>query len=224
MRSCSNRSVLTNGVTGQVITVPCMSWKCEECASLMGYKISRRLYEAVQMKQSKARLLTLTIENDHGKLYATTQFNRFRTRMRQLGYMNVYFWCKEFQVRGARHFHVVVHEYIPIKIISKVWNLGYAWISAIEGARASRYVSKYLAKGNDSRFEHNERRYGCSRGYMPVTVHTPNSDWTYYTRYQFEMLWGTYEYEKIVRRGFIVVPDYSFIVEPIQMRLTLYLT
>lgn len=220
---CSNRSVLTNEKTGQVISVPCLQWKCEACAKLKGNWVTKRLLAAMLQKQGRPRLMTLTLAEDVGKLYATQQLNRFITRMHQKGYMTAYFWCKEFQKRGARHFHIIVHEYIPIQEIAAAWHVGYAFIGYLKGSNPSKYVAKYLTKGNDKRYEYRERRYGCSRGYLPTVVHVPNPDWTFYTRYQWMQQWGDELGERLIKQGHLDIPDMSWLDDAMSVtRLPVY--
>lgn len=143
---CPTPSVLVDTRNGKITPVPCNQWKCKQCAYRKGLKISNLFSQAAQTEREDVRMLTLTIAEDKSKLYATEQFNRFKTRMQQLGYMRKYFWCKEFQKRGARHFHVAVHEYIPKSVIDKHWGIGFTFINRIDKKRV-RYVAKYLKKG-----------------------------------------------------------------------------
>ena len=206
---CQNRSILMNKNTGQVISVPCGQWKCAACASLKGYRLSKRVQQSAEDQHRRIRMITLTIADDVGNLYATQQLNRFVTRMHQLGYMKEYFWCKEFQQRGARHFHILVHQYIDAQIIHDVWKIGWTKINSKLKRSPAFYVSKYLTKGSDQRFAYRERRYGCSRGYVPPEVHGHNTDWEYYTRFQWFNQWGDRVGEDIIRKGFVDMPDYS---------------
>lgn len=99
--------------------------------------------------------VTLTCRENY-KVVDYVHFNRVvtmvRTKLRRRGVEVKYVAVREFQKRGAIHFHVLffynkAYQFCNVKEIEASWDLGYAKIVPVDGMEnAYRYLVKYLSK------------------------------------------------------------------------------
>lgn len=139
-----------------------------------------------------ARMLTLNLKTEHESTMMD-DLNNLLTQLRKQGYINTYFWVKEFTPASheyvdkkgrkrmsegnKRHIHLIwFGRYIHWSVIQQYWSHG----SNLELVNKSpiRYLIKYLGDSQvQELFEKNERRYSSSRNFFPQKEIKPPQRW-----------------------------------------------
>lgn len=112
----------------------CASWYCPDCQEAKGWKLKRRLKEALNLFERGVYGITLTID---GSLYATPYeawkdvmrrrlIARLVQKLHQKGHLasRAFFWVVEFQ-KGTKqpHWHVLVDaKRIPFGLLVELWS------------------------------------------------------------------------------------------------------
>lgn len=101
-------------------------------------------------KYKLTRLCTLTFaENLTDVCEADKEFNRFVTNLKNYVKGLSYVAVREFQRRGAVHYHILFNCYIPQPLIERLWGRGFVSIKQVSLKSAINYLSKYLVKSAD---------------------------------------------------------------------------
>lgn len=102
------------------------------------------------------RLLTLTFKDNITDVsLADRLFDRFIARVKRRYPEFSYVGVREFQKRGAVHYHLLIGMYIPQRELAELWGHGFVSVNFLKLKSAINYVSKYLAKSVDD-----ERLFG----------------------------------------------------------------
>lgn len=201
----SQNTALINYVNNrQVIkysTVPCRSWTCPDCGPKKALTVKYYLRDIIQLN-TLSRFLTLTldpkkipieylheteigfrkIQVNHTHRYITKLLNHFLVIIKRR-YVNKsktllkYVWVVEFQQNGMAHIHMVINQFLPIKLLRYEWSrigggvqMNISKVKTIVGV--SNYIGNYIVKGLKTQYElkdqkggfkYNERRYSVSQ-------------------------------------------------------------
>lgn len=179
----------------------CWSWTCPVCGPKKAISTKYFLRDVIQINKL-TRFLTLTL--DPKKIpyeyfhrveltFKTIVINRtheYITKLLNLFILNIkrkylkkqnevlkYVWVIEFQKNGMAHLHMVVNQFLPIKLLRKEWarigggvQMHIAKVKSLVGV--SSYIGDYIVKGFKNEFidtnlqagfKYNERRYSVSR-------------------------------------------------------------
>lgn len=115
------------------------------------------------------KFMTLTYKkNQTDWEQSSKDFKLFLLRLKREGIILSYVAVREFQKRGAIHFHLVIfnNEKLDINILKKCWSFGFIKINRIDNYfNVTRYVSKYISKSLITSFVNYpfKRLYNCSR-------------------------------------------------------------
>jgi len=157
--------------------ISCKSWFCPQCSKTFSSKIYVRAKE--HFSAENCRLMTLTTDKtkyttEEAILNINKNFNSFITTIKKL-YKNLkFFKVLEISKGDSVHLHVLINQYIPAALISKIWlRFHNSYIVKLQKctstAKAISYLLKYLSKSFTS-FETNKiyfifrrRRYSFSR-------------------------------------------------------------
>ncbi|MBP1154850.1 MULTISPECIES: hypothetical protein [unclassified Paenibacillus] len=119
------------------------------------------------------RFVTLTFaENMDETRAADHEFRKFMKRLQRRYSEFKYIAVREFQDRGAIHYHLAVNSFIPQRLLSELWGQGFVWIEKKKGKddRLANYLVKYITKhANDERLQ-GVHSYLCSHGLKLSTV------------------------------------------------------
>jgi hypothetical protein len=150
--------------------------------------VSSNAYFWYNSKTNKSYMpvfLTLTFkESVQSFIEAGKVFNLFIKRLNYEIYgikecMLKYLGVKEFQQRGAIHFHVIFFNLPHTKkdLVTEIWGQGFVDIKGVtEKDNIVKYVTKYITKqGIDPRY-YKKKRYFCSKGlHKPIVVKRQNA-------------------------------------------------
>lgn len=178
----------------------CGKWDCPYCGPRKKKKLLDRVATYFAGHPGECRHLTLTLSDKYDDEQITKAWNRLKASLRKYNIILSYVWIKEFTIKGRRHMHLLIDQFIPKTLLSRLWYLATNETSFVVQINrrpiynAAGYISKYVTKDvqNETRFKHKERRYGFSRTMcLPKKVKT--GEWA------FEMDYGLYE--KSQKRG-----------------------
>lgn len=136
----------------------------------------QNLLDIVRMNTSKnTKFITLTYNQNMTDLeQSSIDINRFFKRLRRRIGSFSYVYCREFQARGAIHFHIILFfsSFVPQKVLSECWEHGFFKINRVDSVKnVARYAAKYIIKAfescNTDEFVAkypNFRLYSCSLG------------------------------------------------------------
>lgn len=98
-----------------------------------------------------SKFLTLTFkDNISDFVYCNNCFENFLLNFkRKFNYKLKYLAVREFQKRGAIHYHLVIfnNDYIDINLLKECWKYGFIKLNKIDSPfNISMYISKYLTK------------------------------------------------------------------------------
>ena len=128
-------------------------------------KIRRYLYKYFGRN---LRMWSLTFaENVSDVVRADAYYRAFVRRLRRLYPQTQYIAVREFQERGAMHYHFAVSHYIPIETMRRLWAYGFVWVSyfgpkkrrknkpaghssTASAKKAAKYLAKYITKTIDA--------------------------------------------------------------------------
>ncbi len=95
------------------------------------------------------RFVTLTFkENQKNVKEADHEFRKFMKRLLRRYPDFKYVAIREFQDRGAVHYHMAINRFIEHAELAKIWGHGFVWIEKKQGdsRKMANYISKYLTK------------------------------------------------------------------------------
>lgn len=175
---------------------------------------SRSIY--IRGNQHKGVFVTLTFKErniDHKE--SKKALNSWLTYLRRLKPNIKYIWTAELQKDGTIHFHLIINNYLPKKVL-KAWYKNYGRIDCqrIKWACAA-YIAKYMRKGNNviEGF-----RYGISRN-LQAELNTGRKEWyDFDIEYCQEILDYFHSYQPIeygMTKKILIPPDcdYYYIIE-----------
>lgn len=113
------------------------------------------------------RFITLTFaENIQDVGQADAEFRKFMKRIRRRFRKLKYVAVREFQKRGAVHYHLAVNTYIKQAELAEIWGNGYVWAERKTDSQLQviNYICKYLSKHMDDERLKNRHAYLCSQG------------------------------------------------------------
>lgn len=195
---CPKPTYFINSVTHKIVSVPCGDWHCSVCAKKKASKIQRKATKQAikhEINYGFARMLTLNLRTEDEKTMME-DLNNLLTQIRKQGYINTYFWVKEFtppsheyiDKKGRkrisegekRHIHLIwFGRYIHWTTINQYWAHG----SNLELVNKSpiRYLIKYLGDSQvQNLFDKNERRYSSSRNFFDKKPDKLPGQWDIY--------------------------------------------
>ncbi len=113
------------------------------------------------------RFVSLTFaENQQNIKEADHEFRKFMKRLARRFKDLKYVGVREFQDRGAVHYHLAVNQYIKQKQLAELWGQGFVWIEKKTNGQDHliNYLCKYLTKdAGDERLK-GLHLYFCSQG------------------------------------------------------------
>lgn len=113
------------------------------------------------------RFITLTFEENMEDIKTTDhEFRKFMKRLLRRYPDFKYVAVREFQKRGAIHYHLAVNSFIPQQQLHDLWGIGFVWIEKKKGNNdtLASYLVKYITKhANDERLR-GLHSYLCSQG------------------------------------------------------------
>jgi hypothetical protein len=123
----------------------------------------RRLVKAYKLY----RFLTLTFEENMQNIKeADHEFRKFIKRLvRKFPHFR-YIAVREFQQRGAIHYHLAVSTYMAHDELTELWRNGFVWIERKKGNpdNLAYYLVKYLTKHSSDERLQGRHTYLCSHG------------------------------------------------------------
>lgn len=96
--------------------------------------------------------VTLTFaENITDVKLADAEFRKFMKRVRRRFPEFKYVGVREFQDRGAIHYHLAVNMYLKQSELANLWGHGFVWVQRRVGNKdkLSNYLTKYIRKHSD---------------------------------------------------------------------------
>jgi hypothetical protein len=145
--------------TGQVIGLPCKSWRCELCsltnARAFGKRLRLGLTESAALDGERPKLLTLTSSPDEAPWVSRRLLGRRFAEMRRRlvkafpGATINYAGSVEVTERKSIHFHVVLRgvPFMPQVVWSRLAaRVGFGYIADIRQVRSARGMGGYLTK------------------------------------------------------------------------------
>lgn len=183
---------MVNRVTGELITVPCKSWRCPQCSVSNRRAFRKRLRLGLRgspvLSHATPKLLTLTSlpseEPVRSRQLLSRRFAELRRRLESAlpGCQVEYAGAVELTRRGAVHFHVVLRgvPFMPQPVWSRLAErVGFGPVVDIRRVRSDgvgEYLSKdlggYLSKDLGARYSWppHFRRVRFSRDWAPEWV------------------------------------------------------
>lgn len=180
---------MVDRATGELLTLPCRSWRCPQCSVSNRRAFRKRLRLGLSGSPSQAekpKLLTLTsLPSEDPARSRALLSRRFAEVRRQLerafpGCHVEYAGAVELTRRGAVHFHVVLRgvPFLPQSVWSRmVERCGFGPvvdIRQVRGGAVGDYLSKdlgaYLTKQAATRWPPHFRRVRFSQGWAPEWV------------------------------------------------------
>ncbi len=113
------------------------------------------------------RFVTLTFkENLQDIKKADAEFRKFMKRLLRRFPECKYVAVREFQERGAVHYHLAANTYIEQKQLHEIWGNGFVWIERKinNSNQLTNYLCKYITKHADDPRLKGFHSYLCSQG------------------------------------------------------------
>ncbi|MDW7669384.1 MAG: hypothetical protein SCJ93_11215 [Bacillota bacterium] len=113
------------------------------------------------------RFITLTFaENIQDVGQADAEFRKFMKRIRRRFPELKYVAVREFQKRGAVHYHMAVNTFINQEYLKKIWGNGHVWIERRTGSQQQviNYICKYISKHMEDERLKGRHAYLSSQG------------------------------------------------------------
>lgn len=131
-------------------TVRC--WKCDGCRTLRTWVKSLRVHLEALGSHDRVWLCTLTFDQEETDETAYPLVQKWLKAVRAAhgrGGRLRYTCVPERGVRGRFHYHLVVYadDALKWRTLNR-WSHGFAHYKMVSGARAARYVMKYILKGH----------------------------------------------------------------------------
>jgi hypothetical protein len=145
---------LVNLKTGEYHEANCKSYSCPYCST----KKKQRLYSALRSYLSQftnIKLFTFTIRSS---LFASPELSvkpsseiwrRFINNVRRCSFLSYeeknfdYVRVSEYTKKGFVHFHVIVHTYLPLKILNNIWWTAINQVCHTKGRHGNIDISKH---------------------------------------------------------------------------------
>jgi hypothetical protein len=177
------------GQVGRFIPLRCKRWDCHYCARKNWRKLWRRFKDS---GVNFNRMMTLPFHLREDRTWETaiaesgSTLNKFFTSLRRVIPTLRYFWVREVGERNHMvHFHVMVSRYIPLGLISALWeSAGGGYVCDIR-KKGQGYALKYLAKypelPDPVRIAlKGKKKYATSRGLLvKVTLWRSEGQWVF---------------------------------------------
>lgn len=166
----------------------CKKWGCPHCAKQNNKRLKQRFRKSEANKWNQITHLSLTCSDTDANI--DEEFDIFMKKLRKVRPHIRYLKVKEFQhhrmkYHGGiwRHLHVVLNQRISKYELIEYWNTArktpFNMIEATypHSFSGGSYLMKYLTKPEDQDlFNFGEKRYGSSRGVLPMAVRKGSAD------------------------------------------------